>query len=32
MEGFLPPVWAALWYAFAIPVVAYGGLQGQEEN
>lgn len=24
MEGFLPPLWAGLWYAFALPVVAYG--------
>lgn len=24
MEGFLPPEWCALWYAFMLPVVAYG--------
>lgn len=24
MEGFLPPFWAALWFALALPVVAYG--------
>ncbi len=23
-EGFLPPVWAAVWTAFALPFVAYG--------
>ena len=24
MEGFLPPLWCAVWYIIAIPVVAYG--------
>lgn len=24
MEGFLPPIWCAVWYIIAIPVVAYG--------
>ena len=24
MEGFLPPMWCAVWYIIAIPVVAYG--------
>jgi cobalt/nickel transport system permease protein len=24
MEGFLPPFWAALWFALALPIVAYG--------
>ncbi len=24
MEGFLPPMWAAIWFVIAIPVVAYG--------
>ncbi len=24
MEGFLPPVWCAVWYAVAIPAVLYG--------
>lgn len=24
MEGFLPPFWAAFWFALALPVVAYG--------
>ena len=24
MEGFLPPLWAAFWFALALPVVAYG--------
>ncbi|WP_456478390.1 cobalt ECF transporter S component CbiM [Geoglobus ahangari] len=31
MEGFLPPVWAALWYAFAIPVVAYGAYKAKKK-
>jgi len=24
MEGFLPPEWCAVWYAFSLPIVAYG--------
>lgn len=24
MEGFLPPAWAALWFALSIPVLIYG--------
>ncbi|WP_297980596.1 energy-coupling factor ABC transporter permease [uncultured Methanobrevibacter sp.] len=24
MEGFLPPLWCAVWYVIALPVVAYG--------
>ena len=24
MEGFLPPLWAGFWYAFSLPIVAYG--------
>ncbi|MCK5216749.1 MAG: energy-coupling factor ABC transporter permease [Methanosarcinales archaeon] len=24
MEGFLPPMWAAFWFAISLPVVAYG--------
>ena len=24
MEGFLPPLWAGIWYAFSLPIVAYG--------
>lgn len=24
MEGYLPPIWCAVWYAIALPVVAYG--------
>nr|WP_232215834.1 cobalt ECF transporter S component CbiM [Archaeoglobus veneficus] len=24
MEGFLPVEWCALWYAFSIPIIAYG--------
>ena len=24
MEGFLPPIWCAVWFIIAIPVVAYG--------
>ena len=24
MEGFLPPLWCAIWYIIAIPVVAFG--------
>ena len=24
MEGFLPPMWCAIWFIVAIPVVGYG--------
>jgi cobalt/nickel transport system permease protein len=27
MEGFLPLIWAIIWYAVSIPFVAYGALQ-----
>lgn len=27
MEGFLPPVWAGLWYVVALPFIAYGALK-----
>ncbi len=27
MEGFLPPEWAAFWFAFALPVIGYGALK-----
>ncbi|HOJ97090.1 MAG TPA: energy-coupling factor ABC transporter permease [Methanospirillum sp.] len=27
MEGFLPPVWAAIWWIIALPVVMYGFVQ-----
>jgi cobalt/nickel transport system permease protein len=27
MEGFLPGVWALVWYVIAAPVVSYGGLK-----
>jgi cobalt/nickel transport system permease protein len=29
-EGFLPPTWAALWYAFSLPVVAYGAYKAKK--
>jgi len=35
MEGFLPPIWALAWYAFSIPVIAYGAYRVKkliEEN
>ncbi len=28
-EGFLPPMWAAFWYAFSLPVVAYGAYKAK---
>ncbi len=28
-EGFLPPAWAAFWYAFSLPVVAYGAYKAR---
>ena len=28
-EGFLPPTWAALWYAFSLPVVVYGAYKAK---
>jgi len=35
MEGFLPPLWAGLWYVVALPVIAYGAIRSKkliEEN
>ncbi len=35
MEGFLPPLWAGLWYIVALPVIAYGAIRSKkliEEN
>jgi cobalt/nickel transport system permease protein len=29
-EGFLPPGWAAFWYAFSLPVVAYGAYKAKK--
>lgn len=29
-EGFLPPTWAALWYAFSLPVVTYGAYKARK--
>ncbi len=31
MEGFLPPLWAGVWYVFALPVVAYGTYRAKKE-
>ncbi|WP_456368911.1 energy-coupling factor ABC transporter permease [Geoglobus sp.] len=31
MEGFLPPLWAGVWYAFALPVVAYGAYKAKRK-
>ena len=35
MEGFLPPLWAGIWYVIALPVIAYGAIRSKkliEEN
>ncbi len=29
MEGFLPPVWAGLWFLVALPAIAYGALKSK---
>lgn len=31
MEGFLPPLWAGVWYAFALPFVVYGAYRAKKE-
>nr|WP_236609730.1 energy-coupling factor ABC transporter permease [Archaeoglobus sulfaticallidus] len=31
MEGFLPPFWAAVWYAFSLPIVGYGTYRAKKE-
>lgn len=31
MEGFLPPLWAGVWYAFALPVIAYGAYKAKKK-
>ncbi len=30
MEGFLPPLWAGVWYAVSLPVIAYGALRAKK--
>lgn len=30
MEGFLPPLWCAVWYILSIPVIAYGIIKIQK--
>ena len=29
MEGFLPPLWAGLWYLISLPVIAYGAMKSR---
>jgi cobalt/nickel transport system permease protein len=31
MEGFLPPLWAGVWYVFALPIVVYGAYRVKKE-